>query len=187
MHHKLVRATAKTAAIGATIVLGAAGAQAALASPTPGTVFVPCSASALASDISGASSGETLLLTPGCTYYLTAALPDITTNLTIKGYGATLQRSYASGTPDFTILTVSGDPTGNLTVVDVNFRHGGGNSDDYGGAIYNDGGTVTVLGGTFTGNRSGEYGGAIYNATGNLPVYRALFAGNSSYDEFGGA
>src|ERR1017187_53004 len=109
MDHRLVRATVRTAAIGATIVLSAAGAQGALAAPTPATVLVPCSASALASDISAATSGETLLLTPGCTYYLHSALPDITTDLTIEGYGATLQRSYAPDTPDFTILTVSGD------------------------------------------------------------------------------
>jgi predicted outer membrane repeat protein len=196
MDHKLIRATVVTTAIGATVVLGAAGARGALAGATPTTVLVPCSASALASDISAATSSETLLLTPGCTYYLHSALPDITTDLTIEGYGATLERSYAPDTPDFTILTVGGtygltakgDGQGrDLTVVDVNFRNGGGSDDYHGGAIYNDGGTVTVRGGIFTDNSSDEYGGAIYNSTGNLTVDRASFTANFSDGEYGGA
>src|SRR5260370_14890857 len=159
MHLKLVRAAATTVAIGAAVALGPASAQAALAKPAPSVTGVPCSASLLAAAISGASSGDTLSLAPGCDYVLTAALPDINTDLTIVGNGATLVRSY--GAPDFTILTVD---SGNVTLVGVGFRNGGGGGSD-GGAIYNDGGgNATVRGGSFLGN-SGDYGGSSLNHT----------------------
>ncbi len=69
--------------IGAVAALGPASAQAALAQPLPVIVYAPCSASALAADISAAVNGETLYLQHGCTYELTGALPDITVRLTI--------------------------------------------------------------------------------------------------------
>src|ERR1700686_4592510 len=160
MHLKLAGAVAATAAVGAVVAFWPG--QAALAAPAS-SAYVPCSASALATALSAVSSGETLFLVGKCTYHLVAALPDITTNLTIVGNGATLERSYAGGTPDFTILTVDGgESSGDLTLFDVNFRNGGGGSDYYGGAIYNDG-DVTVHGGSFADNYSGEYGGAIYS------------------------
>jgi predicted outer membrane repeat protein len=164
------------------VALGPASAQAALAKPQ-NVAYVPCSASALAAALSSASSGDTLFLAPGCTYELTAALPNITTDLHIVGNGATLERSYAPGTPDFTILTVTG---GNLTLIGVDFRNG---ICHHGGAIYNDGGNVTVRGGTFIGNRALYYGGAIANYSGYVTVLHARFIGNSSSGEggYGGA
>ena len=160
MHHKLVRSAARTAVIGAMIVLGStAAAQGAMAKPMPsGIVSVPCQTPALVSAISGARSGQKLHLAFGCAYLLTEPLPDIDTGLTIAGSGANLERSGADGTPDFTILTVD---AGGVNLVDVNFRNGGGHTgsaaqDAEGGAIYNDGGNITVLGGTFTGNSVGS-------------------------------
>src|SRR6266581_9400950 len=51
---------------------------------------VPCSARALAAALASASSGATLSLATGCTYVLTAALPEVTQALTISGNNATL-------------------------------------------------------------------------------------------------
>jgi len=171
--------------IGAVLVLGStAAAQGAMAKPAPsGIVSVACNTPALISAVAGASYGEKLQLAFGCTYRLTAPLPDIGTDLTIVGLGATLERSEAGGTPAFTILTVTG---GNVNLVEVNFRNGDGLGGGDGGAIYNEGGNITVLGGTFTGNDSGLYGGAIYNYSGALTMTSAYFIDNGA-DDWGGA
>jgi predicted outer membrane repeat protein len=191
MHHKLVRASARTAVIGAVIVLGStAAAQGAMAGPTtgPAIVSVPCNTPALMSAISDASSGQKLQLAFGCTYVLTAPLPTIDTNLTIVGFGASLERSEDVDTPDFTILGVG---AGDVSLIEVNFYNGGDGfgsddiGDDYAGAIWNDGGNVSVLGGTFAGNSSNKYGGAIYNEDGTLAITSAYFEYNGA--EWGGA
>jgi predicted outer membrane repeat protein len=176
--------------IGAVIALGStAAAQGAMAGPTTGAVVsVPCNTTALISAVSDASSGQKLELAFGCTYLLTAPLPTIDTNLTMVGYGASLERSEADGTPDFTILTVG---AGDLNLIGVNFYDGGDGigSDDigdvYAGAIVNDGGNVSVLGGTFAGNSSDEYGGAIYNEDGTLAMTSVYFEDNGA--NYGGA
>jgi hypothetical protein len=179
-----MRVTARTAVIGAVIVLGStAAAQGAMAKGTPGgIVTVPCDTPALISAIADASYSEKLQLAFGCTYQLTAALPDINSDLTIVGFGATLERSEAEGTQDFTILTVDG---GDVNLVGVNFRNGGGDDDDYAGAIDNEGGNISVLGGTFTDNSSDDYGGAITNDYGTLTMTSSYFIGNGAYE--GGA
>jgi len=185
MHHKLMRMTARTAVIGAVIVLGSTAAvQGAMAKPVhAGTVSVPCNTPALISAISGASSGEKLRLAVRCTYQLTAPLPDIHTDLTIAGSGATLERSEAAGTPDFTILTVAG---GDVNLVEVNFRNGGGNYYDNAGAMENDGGNITVLDGSFADNNNSEEGdGAIYNDSGTLTITSVYFTLNDA--QAGGA
>src|ERR1700677_543992 len=184
MHHKLVRTSARTAVIGAVIVLGStAVAQGAMAKgmPTSGVVTVPCSTPALIGALTDPSNGEKLQLAFGCTYEVFAQLPEIETNLTIVGYGATLVRS-ENEDDDFTILDVG---SGDVSLVGVNFRDGGGDDDGDGGAIYEGEAKLTVLGGTFTDNNA-EYGGAIYNDDGTLTVTSAYFVNNYA-DEEGGA
>ena len=67
-----------------------------------------------ASAMTSATAGETLRLARSCQYVLTAALPEVSQDLTIEGNGATLERSTAAGTPDFAIITVTGGAfTGN--------------------------------------------------------------------------
>ena len=185
MHHKLVRTTARTAVIGAVIVLGSTGAtQGAMAKPVHGgIVSVPCHTPALISAIAGAIGNEKLRLASRCTYQLTAPLPDIHAGLTIAGSGATLERSEAGGTPDFTILTVD---AGDVNLVRVNFRDGGGSAYDNAGAIENEGGDITVLDGTFADNSNSEEGdGAIYNKSGTLTITSVYFTLNDA--EAGGA
>lgn len=141
------------------MVLGLGSAQAAMAGG-PTTVHVPCYTGALASAISGAASGETIVLAPGCVYRLATALPTIGTDMTIIGYDTELL-GYRPD-PGFPLLTVAASV--DLTVVNVDFRDGGGSGVD-GGAIYEPyDSDVTVDGGIFTDNYAGDgYGGAISN------------------------
>jgi predicted outer membrane repeat protein len=196
MHRKSVRAAARAAALGGALVLGLGTAPAAMAQP-PVTVHVACYAGALAAAITGATSDETIALAPACIYRLDQALPDVAVDLTIVGLDSVLQRDY--GAPNFSLLTISGSMIGccgpivhqvlstvDLTVINVDFRNGGGPDDDHGGAIYAPAGTdLTVQGGIFTGNYSDEYGGAI-ESDDTLAVTGAYFIGNYAGD-YGGA
>ena len=165
--------------MGGTLVLGLGSAPAAMAQP-PITVHVPCYAGALASAINDASSGETIVLAPGCVYRLDQALPDVAVDLTIVGFDTELLRD--RGAPSFSLLDLG--CMVDLTVVNVDFRNGGGPGDDNGGAIYAGNGTdLTVQGGIFTDNYS-EYGGAI-ESDDILAVTGAYFIGNYAYDEGG--
>jgi predicted outer membrane repeat protein len=194
MYFKMTRAAVTVAGGAAALCLGSV--PAALAAPTPSTDFVPCNPYALHRAISDQSYGETLVLAPGCTYYLPDALPDITTTLTIVGYHSTLTRTRDAGS--FSLLTVGGcthilpsvasatfddGNCGDLTVINVNFTDGGGYGISQGGAIDSDG-TLTVKGGTFAGNKTDEYGGAIY-ADGQMTVSHGTFTGNLA--PYGGA
>ena len=172
--------TAAAAAAGALAAAGP-GAQhaeaARLASPT---VNVPCSVPALAAAITAATRGTTLNLPAHCTYDLTRALPAIRVRLTISGRRSTttIERSTAPGTRHFSILTVIQDA--NLTVSNTNISNG---DSEYGGGISGGFGTVTVEGGTFSGNNASN-GGAIFSI-GPLRVIHTVFTGNSAH--IGGA
>jgi hypothetical protein len=77
--------------------------------------------SALAAAMSSFSPGDTLSLAPDCVYHLSQALPVVSQDLTVAGNGAMLERSYESGTPAFTILTISG---GAVTISNLEIRNG---------------------------------------------------------------
>jgi hypothetical protein len=148
---------------------------------------VPCSTTALASAISGAASGATLVLASGCTYQVSDPLPDISANLKIEGREATLDGD-GPETPGYSILNVLAGAT--LHTRDLNFTCGGNYVGQCGHAI-GSAGDVTIDGGTFydTGPVYNEYGytdgGAIYNV-GQLTVIGATFDGNIT-DDPGGA
>jgi hypothetical protein len=185
MHRNLIRKAAKTAAVGGVAALGLGALPAAALAAPSNVTRVPCNPTALATAITDATAGATISLASGCVYNLPAALPTITKLLTITGHNSALQRSYATATPAFTILTVSA--TGNLTVNNVNFYNGGGDGlDEDGGAIYNtDGGALAVSGGTFRGDATPlGSGGAIYSG-GSLQVTGATFTNDAS--GYGGA
>jgi hypothetical protein len=146
MNGRLIRAAAGAVTAGL-LATATMGTQSALAAPR-GVVNVPCSAVALTAAIKGASSGETLSLAPLCSYGLTAALPPIMKKLTIKGNHATLERSAATGTPEFSILTVGlnhGSAIGTLPTSNLNIRNG-----DPGINLAQ--GTLSVQDGTFISN-----------------------------------
>jgi predicted outer membrane repeat protein len=180
MHRKQVRAAARTAAVGGTLILGLGTAPAAMAQP-PVTVHVSCNTGALAAAITGATGGEIIALAPACIYRLDATLP-VDVDLTIVGLDSELQRG--RGASSFSLLTLDSDV--DLTVINVDFKNGGGPDYNDGGAIYAaDGTDLTVQGGIFTDNYSGQFGGAI-ESYGTLTVTGAYFIGNFA-DSEGGA
>jgi predicted outer membrane repeat protein len=184
--HKLLRAAAVVAVLGGTATLGL-GTQAAMATPTTHNVLCATTGTdGLIYWMDNYTSGDTLSLAPHCTYWVYAQLPPVMQTLTIDGNGATIDAK-ASG---FSIFDV-GCATGDLILDNVNVKNGGGEGVD-GGAVEvgNADASLTVDGGTFSGNSAvwnettGGYGGAIYNL-GTLTVDGAIFTGNSA--NWGGA
>jgi predicted outer membrane repeat protein len=197
---------ARGAVFGGIMALAAGFAPAAAASPS-----VPCSTTALASAISGAASGETLVLASGCTYQVSDALPGIAANLTIDGREATLDgdgRESAGysllGVPAGVTLhvrnlnfTCSGNyveqcgqaigSSGNVTIDGGTFYDLGPTYNEYGltdgGAISN-GGQLTVIGATFDDNFTEGSGGAISN-NGQLAVIATRFSHNGARSMYG--
>jgi uncharacterized repeat protein (TIGR02543 family) len=134
-------------------------------------------AASLVSAITSANSTagpDTVSLGQGCDYSLTAVnnywygpdgLPAITSNITIEGNGATIERSAAMGTPTFRLFYVAADPAnpntfsyvvpagtasggGQLTLLDLTLTgglakggdsNGGGGGAGFGGAVFNQG------------------------------------------------
>jgi len=185
MYHP-IRRTLSTAVASSGIAASAVGlAPVAMASPVS-QVSVPCDTTALTSAISSAASGETLELAHRCVYSLQGSLPDVSRDLTIVGRGATLRNTDKTG-PGFAILSVGSGVT--LNISDLNFTGGGGdNSGACSGAIQNNGGHLTIQGGTFADNGIGANGtceqsaGAIYNGeNGYLQVSGATFSKNYSF------
>jgi predicted outer membrane repeat protein len=196
--------TATPIAIMASCLGFPAEASAALAvRQEPSVVFavrsVSCSPAALAAAIS-APYGK-VLLAPGCRYSLKTPLPRISRNLTIVGNNDILLRSYAQGTPLFSLLStapnvqlivenltlLNGDSAANggainnsgagrLTIHNVVFRD---NTASLGGAIYTAaGGTTLLYNSTFTSNKAGS-GGAIYS-TSHMTAVNDTFQGNAA-------
>jgi hypothetical protein len=137
----------------------------------------PGDVATLIADINQANTNgqsNTINLTPS-TYNLTAinnywygpdGLPAISSNLTINGHGATMQRDTSAGTPDFRLFYVSGGfdglPAGSLTLEDLTLEggvaqggdsSGGGGGLGAGGAIFNQG-TLNLTGVTLVGNQA---------------------------------
>jgi hypothetical protein len=116
------------------------------------------------------------------TLTLESALPDLSTNLTIKGPGAgslTVERDWSSGTPAFGVLTVDANTT--VSVSGMTLTNG---SSVYGGGIFNNGGTLTVQSCSIARNAAWR-GGGILNF-GSLTVSASTLSGNSA-DNDGGA
>jgi hypothetical protein len=114
---------------------------------------------------------------------LASALPTISGNLIIAGpgpAGLTIDRSVSAGT-DFGILSLQAN---NVLIEGVTLS--GGNP-SYGGAIYNDGSTLTVNNATIENNTAtdGE-GGGIYNYAGALTVSHSTIEDNTAPDGGGG-
>jgi CSLREA domain-containing protein len=71
---------------------------------------------------------------------------------------------------------------GTLTITNCVFN-GNNNSEYDGGAIYNQSGSVTVTGSTFSGNTAtnGNYGGGgIYSLAGSVTIINSIFSGNTA-------
>ncbi|HEX8915950.1 MAG TPA: hypothetical protein VF796_26620, partial [Humisphaera sp.] len=128
---------------------------------------------------------DTISLAAGSTYTLTAqdnywygpnGLPAITSDVTIEGNGATIERSAAANTPKFRLFYVAGDNTvsptlspGTLTLKNLTLQgglakggdggDGGGGGLGAGGAIFNQG--TTTLDGVLALNNTARGGAAV--------------------------
>lgn len=112
-------------------------------------------------------------------------LPPITSPITIDGQGFEIGR--ASDAPVFRIFLVLNDPNfqmaGNLTLINVTISGGDGWQNPTimeGGAIKNQGGTITLIESRIEGNRgSWAYNAAgILNIGGTLTTSKSVFEGN---------
>ena len=138
--------------------------------PMAAQAAVACTETALVQAINAANAagGGNVVLTPGCTYTLTAAhgigangpdgLPIITTVITLTGNNNVITRSAALLTPAFRIAEVSS--TGNLTLKSVTFNRG--LAVGAGGGILSFG-AVTLTGSGLTNNTASGPGGGIRN------------------------
>ena len=117
-------------------------------------------------EANGNGKADTINLANGGTHTLTAVdndtngpngLPSITSEITIDGNGATIQRSSAGGTPDFRIFHVAAG--GDLTINDLTITNGN-SGDGNGGGILNEG-ALTLENCTVSGNTADECGGGI--------------------------
>ena len=161
--------------VGALVALAALSAGASAG----GSSTVPCTQAALVAAINAANSaaGGTVNLTAGCDYALTTAdngengLPIVMTGISVNGNGATID-----GTGSVRILEVDGP--GNLSLQNVTLT--GGFAADFGGAIANQGGAVTLNHSQVSGNAAVAAGGGIANATFDPSSVAKLTLNNSS-------
>ena len=129
-----------------------------------------------------AGSGPDIITLAGNTYSYTSAygtntaLPDITSNITIDGNGAAIQRL----TGDMRLLKVN--TGGNLILNNATITGGAGIND--GGGIYNSG-TLTVNDSVITGNTVYYGGGGIQNYGGAVTVNNSTISNNSAEDGSG--
>src|SRR5436190_4952337 len=145
---------------------------------------VPCPAGAagLVAAINAANSagGGTINLAAGCHYSLTTpdngenGLPVVTSQIAVNGNGATID-----GTGSVRILEVDG-PGGSLSLQKVTLT---GGSADFGGAIANIGGTLSLNHSQVTGNTATQAGGGIVSATFDPSSMAKLTLNNSSVSE----
>jgi CSLREA domain-containing protein len=119
----------------------------------------------------------TFTLPPSATITLAGSqLPTIIDHLTIDG--STAVSLTISGDNNTRIFTVGGAPAVTLTTLMI--EHGRAIT---GGAIYNDGGSLTIDN-SFLGDNSAEYGGGIYNEAGSLTITNSRIMNN--FAEYGG-
>lgn len=155
------------------------------------TYTVPCSANGLISTIHTANDTpgtHTLNLSNGCTYTLITVdntdpagdngLPKITNHININGNSAVIERQ--AGTSDFRFFQIEG--SGSLAIHQLTLRNGRNAIDGKidGGAIFNNGATVSITGCTLTGNYAG-CGGAIYSPSGALTITGSTFSDNTGF------
>ncbi len=148
-------------------------------------VVTNCSSAAtpgsLAYEVSSANPGDdiTFALSPACSLItLTSVLP--ISGLTITGPGAG-SLAISGGGSNAMFSTNSGTTTiSGLTLED------GSDGGSGGGAILNNGGTLSIADCTFSGNTSTFYGGAI-SSTGSLSVTGSTFSDNSATSGAAGA
>lgn len=137
-----------------------------------------------------AGSGADTITLPGSTFSLLSAyggfayysdngLPPITSDITIQGGGATIERAAASR---FRVLLV--DDSGDLTLNNTTIS--GGSTDAWGGGIYvSPGGQATLTGSIILGNQAYS-GGGIATKLGTVTLTNSVVSGNTAANQGGG-
>ncbi len=115
-------------------------------------------------------------------------LPVITSPVTVRGQGATIERSKAVGTPEFRMFQI--EASGELTVERLTLRHGrallrSDGTGTHGGAICNAGGELRVRDSVLSDNSAAGNGGGIDN-TGVATVSGSTLSDNSTGGRGGG-
>ena len=111
-----------------------------------------------------AGSGDDVLeLAAGNTFSLNSSLPAVSSNITINGNGATIERPF-NAPNDFRILTAA---NADLTVNDTTITGGVDFNGNFGGGIRMDDGTLTINRSTITGNTGG---GVVINNGGTSTI-----------------
>jgi uncharacterized repeat protein (TIGR01451 family)/CSLREA domain-containing protein len=136
---------------------------------------------------------DTIRLAANSTYTLTAsygnlftdALPNVDTDITIEGEGATIQRSGVVGTGSFRLLTVNNG--GSLTLRRLTLR---GFRNNWGGTVIANRGTVAIVGSTITDNVNTDTataGGALANliSGARMTITDSVLSNNTGFN--GGA
>ncbi len=133
-------------------------------------------------ECAGASTGGNTITLPANTTlnYATAlgtgaALPDITSQITIQGNGSTIKRDSAAST-DFRILNVNSG--GNLT---LNLATISGGKSTQGAGIWVYAASATITNSTIAGNLATGNGGGIFaNGAGTLTLSNSTVSGNTA-------
>jgi hypothetical protein len=130
-------------------------------------------------DCAAGSGADTIVLAGSAYSYTTAfgsgaALPNITSPITIQANGATIQRE---GSANMRLIRVNagGNLTLNQATITGGFRTG--STDNAGGGIYNDNGTLTLNNSTVSGN-SAFYGGGISTINGMTTINNSTISNN---------
>jgi hypothetical protein len=161
--------------------------------PSPPPIAVSCSVPALIQAIDNANANpsiDILDLSAGCVYefsvvhnssaYGDNSLPVITTHVVINGNNVTMQRSSASGTPNFRFFLV--EPSGQLVLRDLTLRNGLASTSvdqlaqNSGGAIFNRG-ILIFEDSLIDANRARASGGAVMSMN-ELSIKNSTFTNN---------
>lgn len=163
--------------------------------PSVSCNYNPTDVGQLRTAITGANSSsgaDVICLTNNGLYTITDApsgynsdgpngLPTITSNITIFGNNAILERG--TSTPNFRLFKITS--SGNLTLQDLTVRGGNPGGTNKGGAIRNQG-TLNLVNTTITGNTAGSDGGGIYNLNSTLTATNSTISTNTSVGASGG-
>ncbi len=129
-----------------------------------------------------ANQGDDIIFAPGltCTGIVLSTRLNIS-GLTISGPGASSMAVTGGGTTG--LFYSSGSSTTSISGLTI---EDGSDTSTGGGAIYNNGGTLTISNCVFSDNTSQYYGGAIWSG-GSLSITDSTFSGNTSTSEgYGG-
>jgi hypothetical protein len=139
--------------------------------------------------LADAPAGQTIrvALDLGSVIALESALPELTKSVIIEGNGVTLTRSasWTDVSETSQLLYINSD-TAEVTIRRVRFKDG--RAENYGGAIRNEGGNLTLESCIFDGNQTTRrygMGGAIYSRRNDLTLRACTFYKNSAGAYYG--